>query len=132
MPKSAIGRIRHDTLGRLAEPDKQDHAMIAVTERKCVEGKFTLRMSATEFATPADAKRYMDYLEEIPAGRSLPTSSTYMTGNSYVTRRVLAAGGPPHPQKTSQIWIIAPTLHTSPTAISNPWSIQKHFDSSNW
>jgi hypothetical protein len=37
-----------------------DARITAITERKCQEGEFTLIMSVIEFATGADAKRYMD------------------------------------------------------------------------
>jgi hypothetical protein len=37
-----------------------DAGITAITERKCQEGEFTLIMSVMEFATGADAKRYMD------------------------------------------------------------------------
>jgi hypothetical protein len=38
----------------------KDAAITAMTERKCHEGEFTLIMSVMEFATRADARRYMD------------------------------------------------------------------------
>lgn len=40
----------------------EDAAITAITERKCGEGEFTLRMSVIEFATRADTKRYVDEL----------------------------------------------------------------------